>query len=494
MILDNRSSRICLSLTEATIEDDLRLVEKNRKWIDLLELRADFLDPTELPNLARFPALAGVPTLLAFRRRSDGGVRSIPERERISILTAALAGRWTYLDLEEDLDAPSLATEARSNGSAVIRSFHDLDGVPEDLARRIDMLPRRADEIPKAAVMPRSTADLVRLVEYGRAVSTRTRILVGMGEWGFPSRILARKLASAICYSTAGERLAAPGHIGPERLETIYRFRRIGESTRVVAVIGNPVLHSRSPWIHNPAYQALGIDAVYVPVQVDEVAQFFRLADILGIDGASVTVPHKQAVIPHLARRDESVAAAGSCNTLVRTQGAWSGYNTDIEGFLAPLRRAVGSKLSGRNALVVGAGGAARAVVAGLVAEGCRVTITNRTVDRARELAERFGCTWRGPDELFANRSAGFEVVVQTTSAGMTPNESIDPLPGYRFTGNEVVYELIYAPPQTRFLTRAAQAGCTTLGGSQMLLEQAYAQFKLFTGQDYPRDLVLPEF
>lgn len=493
MDIDRGVPGVCLSLTGSTIDADLKIAAEQRGNVDFVEVRADFLAEAELASLARFPALAGMPSLLAFRRRSEGGVRDIAEADRVAALLKALEGKWSYVDLEDNLDSPEIAAAVREAGVTVIRSFHDFSGVPADLDSRLRRLPRSPREIPKAAVMPHGTDDLLRIIE--TSLHERgPKVVVGMGDWGFPTRVLTRKLGSAWTYCSAGAAKAAPGHIDPATLQSIYRYRRIGSETRLFAVIGNPVLHSRSPWIHNPAYDALGIDAVYVPFQVDSINGFLKIAELLDIRGSSVTVPHKENVMPILGERDRSVETVGSCNTLVREGSSWHGYNTDVEGFLGPLRRALDPPLAGRSVLVVGAGGASRAVISGLVDEGCRVTITNRTESRARELAERFGCELVSSQSAARAPGAPFDIVVQTTSAGMTPHADADPLPGYEFSGREVVYDLIYAPPMTRFLTRAAGAGCRTIGGQAMLLEQAYAQFRLFTGHEYPRELTIPAF
>jgi len=503
------TTRICLALTEGSLADDLALLEANRRHIDLVELRADFLEPAEMARMASFPRLAGLPAILAIRRRSDGGRFAGSESERLGLLEQAISGGWAFVDLEEDLAAPSLDAAAARAAVRVIRSFHDFTGVPADLVARMRRLARNPSELPKAAAMPRSTRELLALLDAFTELSGLEKILLGMGDWGFPTRILAGRLGSYLTYSTAGREQAAPGHVDPRALDELYRVRFITDRTHLFCVIGNPVMHTRSPLIHNSGYRAAALDACYLPIQVDDPALFFAVADRLGIEGASVTIPHKESVIPLLAERDRFVERIGSCNTLIRlaapgagnaagAPGRWRGANTDAPGFVAPLVRASGRPLSGMRALVVGAGGAARAVVAALLDAGCSVAIVNRTLERARRLAREFGCR---ADELssegiarlttadgtsVATAPAPFELIIQTTSAGMHPNEGEDPLPFYEFRGSEIVYDLVYAPRETRLLARATKAGCPTIGGFEMLLEQAYLQFRLFTGIEFP--------
>lgn len=481
--LDRRSPKVCLSLTERTIRENLACVERERHRLDVVEVRADFLEAAELEGLKSFPRRAGVPAILTFRRSGDGGVQAITERERLAALERALEGEWAFVDFEHDLEAPHLEAKAAQQGAEVIRSFRDFSGVPADLGLRLKRLARGPRELPKAEVTPRSLADLLRILDVAELLGDSTAILVGMGEWGFASRVLPGRFASVLTYCSGGRTKTAAGHVDSQTLRETYRIGETTPRTRIFCVIGNPVLHSRSPWIHNRGYRSLGIDAVYVPIQVDRIEDFAALADRLPIEGASVTVPHKEAVRSLLASTDESVDRAGACNTLVRREAGWRGFNTDIAGFLAPLRARLGDRLAGRRALVVGAGGAARAVVAGLVSAGCSVTIVNRTEPRAQALASEFGCGWVRTGEL----EARFDIVVQATSVGMSPKEGVDPLPSYRFDGSETLYELIYAPPRTLFVERAERAGCGIIGGREMLLQQAYAQFRLFTGKEYPQ-------
>ncbi len=174
---------------------------------------------------------------------------------------------------------------------------------------------------------------------------------------------------------------------------------------------------------------------MYLPFQVDDVDAFWEVADELGVTGLSVTVPHKQAVIRHLSARDALVEAVGACNTMSRRAGGepWTGTNTDVEGFLAPLLDVTGGKLRpGLKAVVIGAGGASRAVVYGLARQGARVLVLNRSTDRAQELARTFGVQAAGLDEPGLRLAAGADLIVQTTPAGMEGQPPEDPAPGSR--------------------------------------------------------------
>jgi 3-dehydroquinate dehydratase/shikimate dehydrogenase len=486
-------SRICLSLTASTLEEDLRLLESRRGFVDMAELRADLLDPAELPCLPGFPKRAGVPVILVIRRRPDGGGWSGEEGERRGVIGRSLPGGYAYVELEEGLEDSALPRSIEQAGGRVIRSLHDFNRVPEGLADRILSLARRPGEIPKMAVMPRSTRDLPALVAAFRQLEGRDKILIGMGERGLFSRILAAKLGNFLAYcSVEGTQQAAPGHLDPRVLVDLYRFRKQNRETFVCGVIGNPIAHSRSPEFHNRGYEVLGLNGVYIPFLVDAVPAFFRLAEMLDLRGFSVTMPHKRSVLSHLDERDPSLQQIGACNTVVRRRGGWYGTNTDVSGFLAPLQaKAPELVRADTRATVIGAGGGARSVVYALSSLGIRPLILNRTPDKARALAAAFGCQWGGLDSGGISLMEGnADLIVQATGAGMEPNVDADPLPEYRFSGSEVVYDLVYKPLMTVFLERARQAGCRIVSGLDMLFSQGAAQFKYYTGREFPREVL----
>jgi 3-dehydroquinate dehydratase/shikimate dehydrogenase len=485
---------ICLVLASPTLAEDLRLADELRARIDLVELRADHLRDSEAAAASSFPARVGVPCILTVRRRSDGGRFSGAERDRVALLRKLAGAGFTYVDLEEDLRAPELDAAVRKAGAKVVRSLHDFTGVPAGLSRRIATLARGPGEIAKVAVTPRTCEELAGLLEACSAAGAQPRVILGMGEVGFPTLVLASKLGSAWCYASPTAEAVARGQVAPPTLEEVYRFRSIGPETRVFGVIGNPVMHSRSPLIHNRGFAALGMDAVYLPFHVPDLDEFWKVADILGIRGLSVTVPHKTAVLRFDVEGDADVRAAGACNTLVRAAGSgpWTGANTDMEGFLAPLRDVFrGSIPPGLRATVIGAGGAARSVVAALTSAGARVLVCNRTVDNARRLADTFGADFAGLSaDGMTSAGTAADLIVQTTSAGMAPQEAVDPAPWLRFSGREIVYELVYSPARTPIVERARAAGCRVIPGWKMLLAQARRQFLLFTGAEYPAKLM----
>ena len=476
-------------------------MDRARGLFGLVELRADFLAPSERRGTARFAQQCSSPAILTVRRRDDGGHFIGTESDRLRLLHAGLRGAYRYVDLENDLPAAAVAVPRQV---AVIRSYHSAGGTPYNLEMQAAACSRHSAEIPKVAVRPRSVEDLQRVIALGQRLR-RPHIVVAIGEYGVATRLLAQRLGSLLTYGSSGANIGAPGHMSPADLVRGYRVPEVSGATHVFGVAGYPIAHSRSPRIHNTGYRYDDTDAIYVPFYGERLTPLLRCADMLGVRGLSVTIPHKHEAARVANWSDASVAATSACNTLVRRANGWCGYNTDVEGFIEPLRS---RRLLGRGqgaggvvsaALVIGAGGAARAAVFALQQAGVNVLIAGRTVARARQLAATFDAEAVAltAADLLDRAAPYLELVVQASSAGMAPNDGVDPIANIPLTGAETVYDMVYAPEETALLARARAAGCQTISGMEMLFAQGFAQYRLFTGRRYPmaaaRELGVPK-
>lgn len=258
-------------------------------------------------------------------------------------------------------------------------------------------------------------------------------------------------------------------------------------------VIGSPVNHSLSPQLHNTAYEALSIDEQYIYVAC-EVAKPDLATYISGIRtmqhicSISCTIPHKESVMQYLDEIDPVAQKIGAVNTIIRTSQASSthsylkGYNTDWLGILAPLKKRV--PLTDKKITIIGAGGAARAAIYGLLIEQASVTVVNRTLDKAKVLAQEFGCNTAALDHKAAFDSA--DIIINTTPAGMHPNEMISPIPKEYIHAGQLVFDIVYTPFNTMLLRDAHEQGADVIHGHEMLLQQAAAQLTLYTGKAAP--------
>lgn len=478
---------VCLVLTGPTLADCRRQLQESRPHLDLAEVRADLLDRAEWAQLNDFSRQARLPLILTLRQPRDGGQWTGSEGERRAFFQVALDGSWSWLDIEDGQRLPDIEKAWLDRGGQLIVSFHDFDGVPGGWVQRVKGI-EGPGVTAKAALFPKSSAEFEAFTAAALALPQGNRVVLAMGAFGFASRVLAARFGSRWTYATPPGTLAAPGQIDPETLLTLYRFREQTRTTPVYGILGNPVFHTKSPVIHNPALDQLGLPGTYLPFLVDDLPAFFRTADLLDVTGLSCTIPFKEDVLLHVAETTPAVKATGACNTLWRRPGGpWSGDNTDAPGFMAPLAEVLGDDLSDLRATVVGTGGAARGIVWALCQAGAKVVVLGRTPDKAQALALEFGAEWAplGPESRLIVEDHP-DLIVQTTSVGMGETEGQDPLEWYDFTGREVAYDIIYAPRWTTFLTRAKDAGCRVLFGQDMLLGQAVGQFKRFTGRDLP--------
>lgn len=256
--------------------------------------------------------------------------------------------------------------------------------------------------------------------------------------------------------------------------------------TQLCMVIGHPVEHSLSPLLHNTGYKSLGIDDnfVYVACDVkpDDIADFVAGIRAMHVRGVSCTMPHKEIIMPHLDEIDPVAKQIGAVNTVVQKRGKLYGYNTDWIGVVEPLKAV--TPLKGKHVGIIGAGGAARAMVYGLVREGALVTIYNRTLQKAEALAKEFDCKAASLADQASLQQA--DIICNATSLGMHPQEDQMPIESEFISPNHIVFEAIYNPRETRLVKEAKASGAHIVYGSEMLLYQAMAQFKLYTGQEAP--------
>ncbi len=422
-----------------------------------------------------------LPVVATCRRRSDAGGFDGDEHEREARLLAAVQAGAAWVDLEWGSE---LARHARRFTPArVILSWHDFSATPADLAGRLASM-RSTEGATWYKLVPtaRRLSDLVRLRDLLRGATDL--IAFGMGATGTASRILAAAWGSRAVYAAGSSEPTAPGQITISDMLELYRLRDLGPGTRVAGLLGRPLGHSLSPRLHNEAYRMLELDWVYVPFESEQVDELRDFLISLEISGASVTIPHKEAVLAQLDDVEALARRIGAVNTIVRRGGSLLGTNTDAEAALAPLRRQI--PLRGKRVALLGAGGAARALAFTLPQEGCEVKIFNRTERRARQLAQESGVRWGRWREL---EREDYDLLINATPVGMAPDTEAAPVPQTWLRGS-LVYDIIYNPAETALLRSARARGLDTLGGLEMFVGQAAAQFRLFTGAAPPLDVL----
>jgi 3-dehydroquinate dehydratase/shikimate dehydrogenase len=409
------------------------------------------------------------PVIVTCRPAWEGGLFDGSEERRRALLLEAVEGGAEYVDVEWRAGFADVIARAPQR---IVLSSHDFQGVPADLTARATAMRQAGAGTIKIAITATRLSDalpLLPIAAEGRAV------VIAMGDAGLPSRLLASRFGSPWTY--AGNAVA-PGQLPAARMIDEFRFPLVGPTTAIYGIVGNNVIHSLSPVMHNAAFDAAGLDAVYVPLRAADFDDFLAFADVMRVKGVSVTIPFKLDALGASAYADALTRSVGAANTLRRTDVGWDATNTDVQGFLDPLETLYPGSLTGARAAVLGAGGAARAVTVALSSRGARVTVHARRREQAHDVAAGCGAfegTWPPP-------VASWDLLVNCTPIGGPSARGETPLPGGPFDGR-LVYDLTYGDGEAPLLRDARNAGCLTLDGLPMLVAQAERQFEWWTGE-----------
>ncbi len=461
----------------------LRLALRQSRTI---ELRLDWL-PSDA-EIGRFlrrleanrSARKGATLIATCRRRVAGGrYAGTIAKQLVHLADAIRAGcAWYDLEIETVRQCPSELISVLLGEGRQLASAHFFERTPKNLSRVAAELRRDRPAAIKLAALCDSLSDSQKLLDFAR--KQRNIVAIPMGEVALPARILALRERNSFAYAPV-ENSTAPGQVSLAEIKDVYRADRLNPRTSVYGVIGNPVGHSLSPAMQNAGFAARRINAVYVSFLVRDLRDFLASIDPLGIRGFSVTLPHKEKILRHLDGCDPLAARIAAVNTVVvRGAGKLYGYNTDYVGVLQALEKRI--PLRGSRVLIVGAGGAARAVAFALTQAGAAVCVTARRPARARALAKA-----ASGEAIARNRLRGefFDAIVNATPVGMHPAVDESPLDA-RELNCRLVFDTIYRPRVTKLLRLAARRGIETVSGVEMFVAQGAAQWEIWTGERAP--------
>jgi 3-dehydroquinate dehydratase/shikimate dehydrogenase len=469
-------------------------LEAARAGADAVELRLDYLrTPPDADHLRLLIQDCPLDVIVTCRPVRQGGRFAGPEQDRLALLRAAAGFRPAFVDIEMDVPA-NLWPDC-----PVLVSHHDFQSCPADLDKIVAGLESTPAAACKVAFAARGPEDALRALDLLRK-ARKPMIALAMGEAGVLSRVLSKKFDAMGTYAALSRGAeSAPGQPTIEEFKDLYGWHRMGAGSETFGVIGHPVAHSLSPLIHNRAFAAAGVKAVYVPLLIEPGEEAFdRFLDAmlarpwLDWRGLSVTIPHKENALRRVGagRCEELALRIGAVNTIsIAAGGELRGDNTDYASALDALCRAMKierAAMAGRRVAVLGAGGAARAIVAGLRYYDAHVVLYNRTLPRAEALAAEFACEAL-PLDAIANCTE--EILINCTPIGMHPRVDDCPIASLP-PSVKVVFDTIYNPLETLLLRGARKAGCLTVSGLEMFVGQAVAQFHIWTGKKAPVELM----
>ncbi len=476
-------ARICAVVAAPEARKFQKLVRAALRETPTVELRLDWL----ANDRERHKALAWVKRatlknavfIATCRRRIGGGEFAGRAAEELFwLMKAKEAGcAWCDLEIETLRELPGESIEGYALPPKVLLSIHDFRRTPADLGK-VKSAGRGGVAAVKVAAMSRKLSDGTRLLRL--AGGTGKVVAVPMGEIGLPMRILALREGSALAYAPVAT-ATAPGQVNLHDLKRLYRAHELTEKTRVYGVIGNPIEHSLSPLLHNTGYVDAKKDAVFLPFLVDQLGEFLKVAREVGVQGFSVTLPHKEKIFTYLDECEPLAEEIGAVNTVtMRRNGRLVGSNTDYVGVLRALEGKM--QLEGSRIVIFGAGGAARAAAFAVAKAGAEVLVCARREKAAKELAHAVhGDVLRRA----ALRKDKFDAILNATPVGMHPHAESSPLEAAELNCT-LVMDLIYRPLQTKLLLLAASWGIKTVSGVEMFLAQGIAQWELWMGSRAP--------
>jgi 3-dehydroquinate dehydratase/shikimate dehydrogenase len=479
--------RICIALglpEVGTLLDHAR--REAEAGETFLEFRLDYLpDPCRGADVIRgfLDKYPDCILLATCRRHQNRGKFNGSIEEQLAVLDRAVRNGAHAIDVEIETAemAPERLSQFRGRAQ-VILSYHNYEATPP-MDTIVNRMLRITADAYKVVTTARKPSDNVRVLSAAKALPKHRMVVLAMGELGFPTRVLSPVFGGIYSYAAPlyAEGTAA-GQVSSRYLRHLYRVEKLTKGAKIFGVIADPVRHSISPVVHNRAFQARRMDAVYLPFLVSpaHLRDFFSMAEKLPLAGFSVTIPHKQKIIRYLDTVDPLARRIGAVNTVWRKAGKWRGANTDAAGVTEPLKRIL--RLPKSSVLIVGNGGAARSAACALSDAGAKICLVGRNADRVRALAKVCGA-----EPLLREQLTGrhFDAIVHATPLGMFPH-----VHECFFNGSipaEVVFDMVYNPLETELIKRAREQGKAVVPGVEMFIEQAVRQFEIFTGEAAPK-------
>ncbi|XP_068341356.1 bifunctional 3-dehydroquinate dehydratase/shikimate dehydrogenase, chloroplastic-like isoform X1 [Pyrus communis] len=502
------STLICAPVMAESVGQMLVQMGKAKEvGADLVEIRVDFLknfNPRQ--DLGALINQSPLPTLVTYRPSWEGGQYKGDDKQRQDALRVAMELGADFIDVELKVadEFYNSIQGKKPEKVKIIVSSHNYEKTPssEEIGDLVARIQATGADIVKIATTALDITDSARVFQV-LVHSQVPMIALVMGEKGLISRVLSAKYGAFLTFGTieAGV-VSAPGQPTVRDLLDLYNFRLIGADTKVHGVIGNPIRHSNCPHLYNAAFKSINFNGIYLPLLVDNVANFIDTYNSPDFAGYSYTIPHKEAGLKCCDEIDPHAKEIGAINCMIRNpaDGKLKGYNVDYLGAIAAIEEGLralngssngsGSPLAGKLFVVMGAGAAGTALAYGGKQKGARVVVANRTYDKAKALANKVGGEAITLAELETFHPEDGMVLANATSVGMEPRIDQTPLSKNALKNYSLVFDAIYTPTWTRLLQEAQECGAAVAFGTEMFLNQAFVQVEKFSGSPAPKHLI----
>jgi len=475
---------ITASIMPSSQKEATTLLEKALEKGELAEIRIDLIKDLDLSEINNKFDKKRI--IVTNRKKDEGGLFEGSESERISPLIDALKIGFGFIDIESSsIDSlHNLISKRREYNSKtnIIISYHNFEETPQNLKEILLQMENQGHDIVKIVAYAKDISDNLRIKDLVSSRSSQNKKIISflMGEKGEISRILCNSWGSYTSYAPLrGVGKTALGQIPIEDLNDVYRSGSINNTFDIYGLIGNPVKESIGYYVHNKLFSYYNMDAVYLNFLVDDLDRF--MSSFKGqFKGLCVTMPFKERIVPFLNKIDTMAQKIGAINTIKKNNEGLFGTNTDWIGAVYSIEKL--TSINNKKVLILGAGGAGKAIAFGIANRQGEVIISNRDEKKALELSKNLGAEtvlWEDRNDV------EFDILVNATKIGMTPEENNCPMEDSFFTkdlSGITVFDAVYSPLETRLLTRSREQGAKIANGLDMYIGQAMVQFELWTG------------
>ncbi|MFS7930887.1 putative 3-dehydroquinate dehydratase, Shikimate dehydrogenase [Helianthus anomalus] len=510
---------VCAAIESETIEEMVKSIEKAKEeGADLVELCMDSISVIHLADVELLFKQTTLPAIVSFRVNSQNKSHKGDLKHKcLQILRLAIELNVEFVEIDFELASSDVMNEfmQKRENSKIIVSSYVKSGIgiccKETLGNLLVALQSTGADIVKVVTEVAYITDVAPVFH----ILTHSQVPVivrAVGDRGLISQLLGPKYgAFMVCGSLEGKSM--PGLPPLLSIKNVYQLDNVDMDTKVFGVVSNPVGHSKGPLLHNPAFRYCGFNGIYVPLLVDNLKEFLRVYSCSDFAGFSIGLPHKEAAVACCDEVDPLAKSIGAVNTIVRRpiDGKLVGYNTDCDACITAIEDALqerqsskgevqngSSPISGRLFVLVGAGGAGRALAFGAKSKGARVVIFNRNFERAKSLARAVSGEALPIEQLDTYCPQNGMILANCSAIGMEPDVHLTPVSKENLRSYDLVFDAVYTPRNTRLLQEAAEVGVTVVSGVEMFVRQALGQFKLFTNglapEDFMRKVVLEQF